>query len=387
MLFTNNICVNSLQCGIKLSSHPLINAETLNNSYNNVISNNIFTWEKDYEFGLVQWDVGKTYSPVGIMLQCHSSTTKISNNVIDMSMIIQVIPNPIQESAGISIIRGATDEGYYYKNIDVTGNFIKPYFNKNISLVVSPYVENLNISGNTMEGKIIISSTAVFPKQFGTLTINANTISNSIAFNYLSLTCNFRKIDITNNIFNSKNVGSGYNSLIELNDITSEYLTISGNSMEVGEIISYSATKLNIKKINISNNFIQAVTLNTHANTLSVNLCGNSIYNAKNTFYLISDSLTTIFNISGNGGYVTGFVNLNQGRIRINGNSLSTHSGTPFTFGASVFIDGGEYWGSGVPTASALSGVRYYDFSVTLDNTYIKTTTTGATGWKKIATI
>lgn len=385
-LFTNNVCINPIQSGIKISSNPVINEETLGNSYDVKISNNIFTWEKDFQFPIVDWDMTKQYCPVGIMVECHTRNIDIIGNTVDMRNIQSIISNPIQESMCLNVLNGNSNDGYFYKEINILSNTFLGYLGNN-SISLTPFCEKYNVSNNTIEGKISIKTFASISKQFESLTLNSNAIKGITKFAYIDLIVNYKNINILNNVIDSLNTDATYKSIIELNDITCENLNILGNILENGEILSYSTKKIKAKNINISNNIIQKITLFTDVVSNVLNIVGNSIYNTTRPFVLKNDNVNILINISGNGGRCSGIFDIDNGKIRFDGNSLYTNISNPFTFGTNAMLISGTIWGNGTPSINAQYGCYYMDFSLTSNAIYLKTSVSGTSGWNKISTI
>lgn len=385
-IFSNNLCINSLQSGIKLSSNPLTTDNTtIGNSYDILLHDNIFTWEEDFEFPIVGWDTSYNFAPVGIMLECHSKNISIKGNIIDMSRIKQLVTNPIQIPACISVLQGSDNIDYQNKCLDINNNVLIPYSTNNASISIAPFIEDLYIKNNIIKGHIWVKTTTTITKQYKLLSVEDNSFDSLTIPNILSITSgNFKVVNIIGNTFNSDiyDSTSVYKSLIELTKFTVDTLNIMNNVMRTGEIWCYSGSELIVTNLNICNNKLQAFALYT-TSVLSYLNINNNIFNASKTIMkVVTNNASAIVNVSGNSGKCTGILNIDNGNLYLFNNALKYSNAAPYSLGSAVLY-GGNYIGTGTPSASASFGVNYIDSAT--GNLYIKKSSSGTTGWYLIS--
>lgn len=387
-IFSNNICVNALQTGIKLSTNTQ-GESSINNSYDIIIQGNIFTWEEDYKFSKVGWDTGKTFSPCGIMVECHSNNISILNNTIDLSRITQTINNPIQTIACVSLYKGNKDVLLYNNNVLIKNNNLYNY--KTTSCIsISPHYKNLTIDGNICSGNIGVNTYENITNKMDLLQISNNTLindKNNIGIMFGNLLYN--TVILKGNVINctANLTSSGYRGFVEINNSKCDELYIDSNNINKCDILTYQSSPLQISSINITNNKLQSMNLNVSNNTKILNINGNT-YEANKTINTIrtQNNSNIVVNFGNNSGYTDGSIlNIDNGELRLNENSIKSKSGNPYIVGNS-FIVSGTIIGQGSPEGNinAMYGTKYLNFGAFTNGLYLKTSSNGNTGWVQI---
>ncbi len=387
-IFSGNICKNALQCGIKLSTN-VSGHNCINNSYDIIIKDNIFSWDENYKFCIVGWDTSKSFSPVGIMIECHSTNISITNNTCDLSRIKQSIQNPVQNISCISIYKGNSDSSLYNRLIKIENNLLIGYAESPTCISAPSFTQRLIIKENTCVGNINIGTYEVISEQMETIEIknnflysenkNIGILIGNVWYAHIILDGNL----INPNMTNSSQKNHGY---IELKKCRANELNISNNQLSGCNILSYESNPLDIFRINIDNNKIKSNYLYLGENVNLLNIV-NNIFNSNKTINLIrAQNPDTTINFCNNTGYTNGSViNLNIGRIRMNNNSIESVTKVQYQMGSS-FIISGIIIGYGSPEGiiNAMYGSQYIDFSSTQKGLYIKTTYDESTGWIKL---
>ena len=389
LIFSNNHCINALQCGFKISTNVLYNEEIIDtvkdNSTSIFINNNIIEWEADYKFSIPEWALTTSFSPCGIMIEGHTLNVKINNNIVNMSKIKQVLNNPIQEIGCIVLFKGNENIKLQNELVEIINNTLLTYKDKK-SIVLTPFTYKLIIKDNVCKGHMDINTSTPSGEEYDLLLIDGNIFYSANNTYLLSLGngTNYKKIDILNNVFSTECDEYTYNG-IELSNVKSKTLTIKNNDMKKADVFSYTSSNIDVNVLNIENNLLRGITLYSKETTRQINIVRNNFECYKNCITLENKNDSIICDISFNTGYVEStFITVNKGKLYLNENTIDiTQTGTPMTIG-NCFVKAGTVIGQGAPTINAWCGVKYYDYSTVGENLYIKTNISENYGWKLI---
>lgn len=379
-IFTNNLCINALQAGIKVSTE----AEGLlmyNTSQNILIDNNIITWTSDYEFGIPDWSPTHRYVPTGIMLQCHSQNVKVSNNIIDESRILQdVSANKISEIACITCFRGNTDIELVNKNVTIEGNKLYKYFS-NPAISCAPNLKNLYIKNNEILGNISMRTFTASDGYYETLLIEGNNFTGDAYILF--------KNAKYNQVIIKGNTGYTGTNVIQFEEITANELHIVDNVMTDLQITKTVALDTIIT--NISNNRkVLLINLSSSENATHFTITNNFFKSNGSICVLNMASADTRVTFAGNEGQCGGnYFTINQGKLTIDATLLESNNATKVSLGT-CFIMAGNFYGVGSPaTYSGNQGITYTDYGTTNDAYWIKVGSDGAPnkGWKQITLV
>ena len=399
LLIVNNVFHNCM-CSVKLSQYgKLGEKEYENKSGKTIFSNNVITWDSDFELPILWWDTNYSQDLVGVMIQAANHHVIISNNIIDMSGYSGTL-NPHTDSCCISVLKHTSDFTIYKpKNLQIKNNMLISSKQYGRSILIESSYYSLDVMGNSCDGDIIIVSNDVPSEKVDYYKIDGNTLTRTTVENKVpSVTiqkCNCESITISNNTF-TKGQYTVYDdySIIALNEIHVDKLIISDNDMAEGGIGTYNLAESNIGELYVKNNLLGRITLKNSGSTYVVT---NNVFR-NNTMAIeltINDSVNNAISIisentflgTQNNAQSGNYLKLNKGRLRFDNNSYNPKNPiNAIQLGNDVFVVSGNLLGNGAPNINAQYGTTYIDYGTGQDACYLKTTVNGTSGWKKIAT-
>lgn len=368
LIFSNNVCINPLQSGFKISTY-VEGENPINKSHDIIFSNNIIYWEKNYSFAQVGWVEGKTFCPVGFMIEGHTNNVKIENNIIDMSNISDSLKNPITDYAPIFLFGTYLNNELTNEGIELRNNKLYSV-NNQPSIIFNPNHKSIIVDSNELKGAI--NAVTYSPNNVGKsegIYIKNNTFLSNFGFGIKNV--NTRVLEFSNNeSFNSilKEVPS-----IFINENNIDYLVINDNKLPDEILETY--VNLNCIKVVVNNNIINKISnLGYSKENGLIELKGNSFNTTDTLCKLDIGTDNTIIDFSNNTGRTNGgsIINVNKGEIYLNNNSVKAMTGTPYNLGNCV-VKSGLIKGSGEPTnINCDVGVMYRDLNVVTPALYIK---------------
>ena len=365
-VFANNICANPMQCGFKVSTN-VEGVDVIDKANNIILSNNIMYWDEFYRFPQVGWDIGKTFCPVGFMIESHTNNIRFTNNIVDMSKITDNLPNPITDYAPI-VLHGEYIEGHLTnEGIEINNNKLHSV-NQKPSIILNPNLASIIISDNELKGGIyartFTQNTIVKTKG---VYIKNNTFLDDFYVSVKNIKTNVLLIT-GNNALNS-NAKTLESIIFEENDI--DQLIIENNKLPHEIIKTYNT--LTCSKITINNNMINRILNLSYDNTNGIlEVCNNNFtYNGTlSVFDIINDTTMVVYN--GNTGNTNGsIISINKGKLHLNGNSVVTKTSTPFNLGNAI-VQSGLFSSKGAPSVDAGVGVMYRNLNAVSPALYIK---------------
>ena len=366
-IFTNNICINPMQCGLKISSN-VKGTNVIDKANNILISNNIVYWESNYSFPQVGWDIGKTFCPVGFMVESHTNNIKISNNIIDLSKITDTLPSPINDYGPIVLYGDYLENNLINEGIEIINNKLHSINNKP-SIIFNPNLASLIISGNELKGGLLgrtFTSNEV-GKTKGIYIKNNVFLDSFILFLKNIKTKNL--VFSENDVLNNSNDTGIETIVFEENDI--DYVLIENNKMPNEIIKTYS--NLNCLRLVINNNLLNRISelgYDTESGYIEIK---NNSFTSKSTLTTlqISDANTTIDYSSNTGLTYGSVINIDKGNVYLNNNSIKAQTGAQYVLGDAIVMSG-LFTGQGIPSQDAGVGVMYRDLNVVIPALYIK---------------
>lgn len=367
-----------------------------------LFSGNQVHWRSSAQFAAVFFSPTFSEAAVGVMVECANTDIFISDNIIDLTDI--TVPSlPPVSNAGPVVLFSSPNNGtggiLSTNRVTVIGNQLvaKEGYSTRFAIDSSASIKNLVIDSNRHVGGIRVQSGSVPALRFEDLTIKGN-VGKGLSATTMAMTLGagrFRDISILNNVMEGNDgvLTSGNTEIMNITGFTCDRLIIKGNILPGGTISNFGATAVTCGTLEITENTIRSIDLST-IGTLAVDISGTALTTGT-AYKLVLDAATKAtcrVSISGKcksptGGNVTTAVNLNGGLLRLDSTQMFANSGSAFTFDSSVVLQGGNYYGSGAPVQSAFMGVQYVDLNAASDGNYIKTSSTGSTLWKKIATV
>lgn len=380
LIFSNNLCINPMQSGFKISTNVIGNHQ-IGKSGDIIIDGNVIYWEDDYRFPQVGWDKGKSFCPVGVMIESHSNNIKISNNIIDLSKISDKLLNPITDYAPIFLLGGYLEDEIINYGVEVTNN--KLYgVNNSSSIIFNPNYGSLSIKNNELDGGL--DGRTFTPNNVGKtkgVYIENNTFLSDfkLPIKNIKTSC----LCVKNNLALNSSNKTVESLIIEENEI--DYLVIENNQLPHEIFKTYN--DLISKNISIKNNSLKAISnLSCSGNEVVLDIINNNFTARDITLATINiNNDDNIINFSGNGGKTTGSViNINKGLLHLNNNSVKAQTGVPYVIGSAI-VQSGFFMGSGEPTMEGGVGVMYRNINVVTPSLYIKVGDgQGADKWKEI---
>lgn len=370
LLFTNNVMINPLQTGFKISRNPLISEITRENSNQILIENNIIYWTSDFKFGLTSWEPTKTYSPCGLMVESKTDLISLNNNSIYMGSITQNLNNPIQTIASIIVYKASNNLEFQNEKLVISDNTCVTY-RQNSDISISPYCKEIIVKDNLVHNGISVVTFGQ-PKQIGSVILDSNTISGG--YGVIALRCNIDKVIIKDNNFINSN-----NSIIELSNCNIDDIIIHGNNMSDGRIYTVGDVISNNVFVK-ENKLIKTVNLTLNVKNLNIkdNFTVDNI-----THYTLSLQDDSKCYFDGNSGECSSIINQTNGKLYLGSNPMETKSAVIYSL-TNVTVMSGLLYGSGAPNFKTLRGVQYIDTSSSITETfYIQVDPTGS-NWKKI---
>ena len=366
-IFTDNICINPMQSGLKISTN-VEGIETIDKSNNILISNNIVYWESDYSFPQVGWDEGKTFCPVGFMVESHANNIKISNNIVDLSKITDTLSSPINDYAPIVLYGGYLENNLINEGIELINNKLHSV-NGEASIIFNPNMSSLIISGNELKGGL--SGRTFTSNEVGKT--NGVYIKNNVFLDsFILILKNIKTKNLVfsgNDVLNNNNDNDIETIVFEESDI--DYILIKDNKIPNEIIKTYN--NLNCLKLLITNNLLNRISnIGYDTENGHVEIKSNSFTSKKTLSNFQINDTNTIIDYSHNTGMTDGSViNINKGKLYLNSNSINANTGTPYVLGDAIVMSG-IFSGNGAPSQDAGVGVMYRDNSVVTPALYIK---------------
>ena len=366
-IFTNNICINPMQCGLKISTN-VEGIDAIDKANNILISNNIVYWESDYSFPQVGWEEGKTFCPVGFMVESHANNIKISNNIIDLSKITDTLLSPISDYSPIIVYSDYLENNLINEGIEIINNKLHSVNNKP-SISFNPNLSSLIISGNELKGGL--SGRTFTSNEVGKtkgIYIKNNVFLDSFVLVLKNIkTKNF--VFSENDALNSSNDASIETIIFEENDI--DYVLIENNKLPNEIIKTYN--NLNCLRLKINNNLLNKISnLGYDTESGYVEIKNNSFTSKSTLATLRISDINTMIDYSSNTGLTDGsIINIDKGNIYLNNNSIKARTGIPYVLGDAIVM-GGLFTGQGVPSQDAGVGVMYRNNNVVTPALYIK---------------
>lgn len=396
-----------MYAGIKISQNPFNDPSAYGVSGRIIIHDNTFTWRNTFAFADVFFDPTKCESPYGIQLQSAAKNIDIHDNIIDMTNCRAFTKTPISNPAPIIIFSGAgaivTVDQLQTENINIHDNTLisNPHVS-GYAITSTANVRNLSIYNNPkVVGGIQVLTGGPTGFNYGTLAIRGNHVVNNGTLLAATISVgaggNYDLVDIADNVMQGSagTLVLGDRELIFLTGFTTGRLSVRNNVLPNGRISNYGSPRFTVVKLSVVGNGCKGVDLLT-TNLTRASIRDNSVITDGPAYKLDLDAGTKAsarVYVTGNdcsGDTVTnsgGALTLNGGTVYLNGNSFGASTGTAFVLDVSVTIFSGSYFGNGAPSAVALFGVTYVDFALGSNATYLKTTPSGSTGWKLIATV
>ena len=389
---TNNTFIDCYTA-FKISQHPT-DPSFIGAAGRILFANNLVYWRPEAKFQAVFFEPKTAYPAAGVVVESWGVDVLLADNIIDFSGITPPSLPLYGSTAPILIFAGINQ-----KRITIQGGQLIAKAGYAPEAVKS----SANVTSLAIHGVRHIGSLRIFLPNLGTevggdLTIKGNIGQGDGNTPVAIVVQNGRwdNVDISGNSLSGVEgvETDGDMELLYLTGLVSKTLTVKGNTLPNGKISNYGSPAVTSSRLSISTNTVKAVSLST-VGVLTASLTGNDAVTKSTAFELIMDAATKSkcsVAFSGNsamgpdGEFCTSAFKLNGGKVRMGGNALHAVSGSAFVFDPSVNIMGGDYFGSGAPSQSAVTGTTYNDFSAGAGGTWLKTTASGATGWKKIVT-
>lgn len=403
--FSHNHLHNAFSA-CKLSQNPPDDPGAVGQARNIIFSNNIVTWSPEFQFSEIWWNPGYSQTPCGLMIEGHYHNITVSDNIIDMSGA-RPTTLPLMVESGCVIALSPSDHAVFDKDsfqqtrLKIQGNVLIGYAHVNRwSVKLTAVYRNVEVTNNTCTGGVDVYTSSLPPAiNYGGLCIRSNRVitlgTRSASIGIRSGNYSYVTIESNEFLGNSGALTNGDQSIIYLTGFTATHLRVANNIAPEGGIGTYGAAELNVEYIDIVGNSIKRVDLSTNG-VRRINVHANSAVTNSTAFRIVLDALTkanAIIKFSGNScsgktnANSSTAVSLNGGKLKLDGNSFDANAGTAFSLDASVSIISGSYYGQGAPSQQAQYGVLYCDYNAGSDAAYIKTTVSGSSGWKKLATV
>lgn len=363
LTFNNNICINPIQAGIKISSN--INKVCyINNSTNILICNNIIKWDENSSFPFIEWAPNKKYCPVGVMLEAHTNNIKIDSNIIDYGTCNISVDNPITDYSPIFLLGNSVEGVNLNNNVKVTNNTLITK-GKGYGLIASPFIQSLVIDGNTLDNGISYRTFSNVTSKNKIFKFSNNVIYDKFYF-YIK-NANLESVIIRDNIYYE---GIEKQEVITINEINVENLIIKNNSLGNNFIKNYNP--FTCSELNISDNTLNRLELDV--NKIRSFSITRNLFLHEGTICIVNNEVLNQLNYSMNKCNSKGSaIKVNNVDISLECNDFINSTGLPYDFGDNVKVVKGFYSGNGAPTKNDGIGVTYRDISGIKNCFYLKT--------------
>lgn len=403
LLISDNTFKN-FHTAFKLSLTP--KDATANGLARNVtFSNNIAYYSSDFEFAQVWFEPTKSQVPNGLMIEGPWNNILVFGNDIDFRNARALTLPPVSASAPILVLTASdtpvsSDPNFQPKKLKITNNVCHAglYVDREAIRCTTAY-EDVQIEQNTCYGAIRVFGTgALAGYAYGSLSVTGNktfTIANKPA--QLSVTGRYKTAVINRNELygNSSYQISGDETSLFISGLIADEITIDGNVLPKGRISDYGNGALQAPIVRLKNNDCRNMAFSiTGASTLAIQ--GNtSVTNSVHFDITLDEATRDTVKVGFIGNTTTGETNeagglilrINGGRLRIDGNA-DWGGGAGYSLDPRCYVLSGHFKGNGEPTSiQAGTGVMYTNLSVASGQpVWLKTATSGATGWQKIQT-
>jgi len=359
-------------------------------------SNNEVYWTEDAQFAAVFFAPTFAQAAVGLMIECANTEVQATDNLISLADV--TAPSlPVFGNNGPIVIFESPDAGtggvLSTRRVTIKGGTCtaKSGYGTRFAIDSTSNIVDLTIQNVTTSGGIRVQSGSVPSLSYGTLTVKGN-VCKGVAGTTLPMTIGagrFRKVEIEGNSMTgiAGQETSGNEVIMLLNAFTCEDLVVTNNNLGKGTIGNFGGTAPTCANLVVTGNTLRSVDLAT-IDTLRAAL-NNDCITTGTANKLVLDAATKASCRVSVGGSCSGpggancstALNLNGGLLRLNSTEMFANSGSAFVFDASVVLQGGEYYGNGAPTQQAIFGSRYVDFAAGSNGAYLKTTSSGTSGW------
>jgi len=390
----NNTFINGYTA-FKVSQNPSSDAAAGKAGLVNFTGNTVY-WTPDAQFAAVFFSPTNAEAAVGLMIECANTDVFVGPNTISLEGVttpslplignagpIVIFESPNEGTAGALITRKVTIQGGAYT--------AKTGYSTRYAIDSTAKVYDLVITGVTHVGGIRVQSGAVPATVYGDIIIKGNT-GHGIAGTTLALTVGLgrwknAKIEQNSLTGIAGQETSGYETILFPSGFVCEKLIMNDNTLENGGISNFSSPAVTCTSLVSTGCTARGFDLATIGTLRAV--LENDYATTGTACKLTLDAATMAscrVSVGGScsspsGGNSSTALNLNGGLLRLNPTEMFANSGSAFVFGAGVTLQGGEYYGNGIPTLPAIFGSRYVDFAAGANGAYLKTTSSGASGW------